>query len=222
MVTEDIFVAAEETKNEICANQEDVDASQTKEIPKHPLQNTWVIWFNKRNPHSKSKSENSPDSGVEVASFSNVEDFWAIYNFIQKPSMFKSVCDFNIFKKGIRPTWKDKKTEGISGRWTIRLDNPSPTYVDQLWLELLMAMLGEQFGEYGEHIDGAAFNIRNGIKLNLWTSLKLELIKEFMETEGTMNGDIRKQIIAAKNEEIGKLLKDKLNVHENVTWEGFW
>ncbi|KAL1284139.1 Eukaryotic translation initiation factor [Trichinella pseudospiralis] len=199
MVTEDILVSAEETKNEICSNQEDSDASQAKEIPKHPLQNTWVIWFNKRNPHSKAKSDNSPDSGVEVASFSNVEDFWAIYNFIQKPSMFKTVCDFNIFKKGIRPTWKDKKTE-----------------------ELLMAMLGEQFGEYGEHIDGAAFNIRNGIKLNLWTSLKLELIKEFMETEGTMNGDIKKQIIAEKNEEIGKLLKDKLNVHDNVTWEGFW
>ncbi|OUC42772.1 hypothetical protein D917_10249 [Trichinella nativa] len=83
MVTEDIFVAAEETKNEICANQEDADASQTKEIPKHPLQNTWVIWFNKRNPHSKSKSENSPDSGVEVASFSNVEDFWALVSLIE-------------------------------------------------------------------------------------------------------------------------------------------
>lgn len=42
--------------------------------------------------------------------------------------------------------------------------------LDHYWLELLMAIIGEQFEEHGEHICGAVVNVRQkGDKVSLWT-----------------------------------------------------
>ncbi len=39
--------------------------------------------------------------------------------------------------------------------------------LDHCWLELLMAMIGEQFDSFGDHVCGAVVNVRNkGDKVN--------------------------------------------------------
>lgn len=42
--------------------------------------------------------------------------------------------------------------------------------LDHYWLEVMMAVIGEQFEELGDHICGAVVNVRQkGDKVALWT-----------------------------------------------------
>lgn len=41
---------------------------------KHPLQNTWTLWFD--NPGKKTSAQSWADNLKEVISIENVEDFW--------------------------------------------------------------------------------------------------------------------------------------------------
>jgi hypothetical protein len=41
---------------------------------KHPLHNTWTLWFD--NPGRKNSAQNWAQNLKEVFSFNNVEDFW--------------------------------------------------------------------------------------------------------------------------------------------------
>lgn len=66
----------------------------TKELHvKHPLQNTWSLWFFK-NDKTKSWANNLR----KITDFDTVEDFWGIYNHIQVPSKIGLGCDYSLFK----------------------------------------------------------------------------------------------------------------------------
>lgn len=83
--------------------------------------------------------------------------------------------------------WEDEKNKN-GGRWLINLvKNQRNTELDKYWLETLLCMIGEAFGEYGNQVCGATINIRTkgnnrnlmnwlliivlplGDKLGLWT-----------------------------------------------------
>lgn len=66
--------------------------------------------------------------------------------------------------------WEDEhNVEG--GRWLIQVDkNRRNELLDHYWLELLMAVIGEQFDDHGEQICGLVINVRQkGDKVSLWT-----------------------------------------------------
>ena len=49
----------------------------------------------------------------------------------------------------------------IGGRWLVTVDKQKHAQkLDTYWLELMMAIVGEQFEEYGDHICGAVVNLR--------------------------------------------------------------
>ncbi|XP_065654074.1 eukaryotic translation initiation factor 4E-1A isoform X2 [Hydra vulgaris] len=147
-------------------NNQDVQLS--KEIySKHPLQNTWALWFYK-NEKSKSWEANQR----VVTTFETVEDFWAIYNHIQLASKLTLGCDYALFKEGIKPMWEDARNR-MGGRWLVSLNrNQRTTDLDRLWLETLLCLIGEAFGDDSDQVCGAVVNIRiKGDKLAMWTSL---------------------------------------------------
>ncbi|KAL1283681.1 Eukaryotic translation initiation factor [Trichinella pseudospiralis] len=115
---------------------------------KHPLQHTWVLWY-----LTNDRKINWQDRLKEVAAFNTVEDFWALYNYIQKASSLPNNSDFYYFKQGVRPMWEDPRNKN-GGRWII-----------------LMAVLGEQFSGLGAEICGVAVSVRSkGHKVCLWTA----------------------------------------------------
>ncbi|XP_010784405.1 eukaryotic translation initiation factor 4E-like [Notothenia coriiceps] len=63
---------------------------------KHPLQNSWSLWFFK-NDKSKTWQANLR----LISKFDTVEDFWALYNHIQLSSNLMSGCDYSLFKVGL-------------------------------------------------------------------------------------------------------------------------
>ncbi|OUC50079.1 eukaryotic initiation factor 4E [Trichinella nativa] len=94
-----------------------------------------------------------------------------LYNFIQKASSLPNNSDFYYFKEGVRPMWEDPRNKN-GGRWIIRIDRSEEGRVlDECWLDLVMAVLGEQFSGLGAEICGVAVNVRSkGHKVCLWTA----------------------------------------------------
>ncbi|XP_045136591.1 eukaryotic translation initiation factor 4E-like [Portunus trituberculatus] len=159
---------------------------------KHPLQNTWTLWF--------FKIENNrtwEDCQMEIASFNTVEDFWALYNHIESASHLKLGCDYSMFKQGIKPMWEDEHN-CRGGRWLINLNKQQrATELDNFWLEVLLLMIGEAFAEHSDEVCGAVVNVRSkGDKIGVWTA------------------DVKKGESILK---IGHVLKERLNIPRHVT-----
>jgi translation initiation factor 4E len=136
------------------------------EVPKHPLQNDWTLWYFKND-----RSKNWEDNLKQVITFDTVEDFWALYNHIEIVSLLGNGCDYSLFKKGIEPAWEDKANEK-GGRWIYTIDKrTSRQCLDKYWLEVLMCLVGESFGENGVIVNGAVVNIRpKADKISIWIS----------------------------------------------------
>lgn len=169
------------------------DENKAKDPPLHPLLNNWVLWYCKNE-----KKKQWEECLKQVALFNTVEDFWALYNHIQLASGLSFGSDYYLFKEGIQPMWEDKSNEK-GGRWLVNIDKLKRNdLLDHYWLELLLAMIGEQFDD-GEQICGAVVNIRNkGDKISLWTR--------------DMNDD-------EANMRIGQVLKQKLGLIEIIYYE---
>lgn len=143
------------------------DVKLTKELMvKHPLENKWGLWFFK-NDKTKTWAANLR----LITKFDSVEDFWAIYNHIQLASKLGLGCDYSLFKDGIEPMWEDERNR-LGGRWLVNLNKAQrSSELDRLWLETLLCLIGESFGEDSEQICGAVVNLRpKGDKLAVWTS----------------------------------------------------
>ncbi|KAH8235011.1 hypothetical protein KR032_007567 [Drosophila birchii] len=140
------------------------EAVRTEHLFKHPLQNTWTLWY-LENDRSKSWE----DMQNEITSFDTVEDFWSLYNHIKPPSEIKLGSDYSLFKKGIRPMWEDAANKQ-GGRWVITLNKSSKSDLDNLWLDVLLCLIGEAF-DHSDQICGAVVNIRGkSNKISIWTA----------------------------------------------------
>jgi len=161
---------------------------------KHPLQYKWVLWYCK-----SEKNKPWEECLKEVTKFDTVEDFWALYNHIQLASGLSFGADYYLFKEGIQPMWEDKTNEK-GGRWLINIDKMRRNeFLDRYWLELLLAMIGEQFEGHGDQLCGAVVNLRNkGDKVSLWT-------------KDAANDEV--------NRKIGKVLKEKLGISDTLYYE---
>jgi len=131
---------------------------------KHPLQNSWTLWFFK-NDKSKSWEANQR----EIITFNTVEDFWALYNHIELASRLAAGCDYSLFKEGIRPMWEDERNKR-GGRWLINLDKKQRgSCLDNFWLEVVLCLIGESFESESVMVNGAVVNVRpRGDKLSMW------------------------------------------------------
>lgn len=93
-----------------------------------------------------------------IASCDTAEDFWTLYRHLKYPSSLHPVSDYHLFKKGIRPIWEDEENRR-GGKWIVRLKKG---VADRYWENLMLALIGDQFGEAGEEICGAVLSVRNG------------------------------------------------------------
>ncbi|XP_054166815.1 eukaryotic translation initiation factor 4E-1A-like [Oppia nitens] len=178
----------------------DATAGATEVVTKHPLQNQWQLWYYR--PGGKGSAWE--DNLLDVTHFDTVEDFWALYNHIQLASSLTSGCDYSIFKHGIRPMWEDTANKE-GGRWLFmvnkrqaRPNQQNPT-VDELWLEVLLCLIGEAFGDDSDQICGAVVNVRPKMdKISIWTS-------SYRSEQSVLN--------------IGRILKSRTGFQPNISYE---
>ena len=132
---------------------------------KHPLNNSWSLWFFKTG-----KSANWADNLKYIADVGAVEDFWGLYNHVQPVVGLPVGCDYSFFKKGIQPMWEDKQNVQ-GGRWLLQTNKAvRDKFLDSFWLEILLLLVGEGFGDDSDDVCGAVVQLRGkGDKLAIWT-----------------------------------------------------
>eukprot|EP00668_Euglena_longa_P038195 GGOE01049183.1.p1 GENE.GGOE01049183.1~~GGOE01049183.1.p1 ORF type:complete len:218 (-),score=63.75 GGOE01049183.1:174-803(-) len=149
---------------------------------KHPLQRRWTIWFEKR--HSRHEASEQPDvkgslskqqwedSLQKIGAFDSLEDFWAFYSHLKRPSVLENFCSCYFFQDDTPPTWENYP-EG--GHWIVTMKKPVAK-LDTLWEQLLYALVGEQFED--PHVVGVVVQVRcKEDVLSIWLSDKASKFK---------------------------------------------
>ncbi|XP_057429691.1 eukaryotic translation initiation factor [Lotus japonicus] len=131
---------------------------------KNKLDRKWTFWFDNQ---SKPKQGAAWGTSLrKVYTFDTVEEFWCLYDQIFKPSKLPNGGDFHMFKDGVEPKWEDPECAN-GGKWTVTSSRKGN--LDTMWLETLMALIGEQL-EDAEDICGVVASVRQWQdKLSLWT-----------------------------------------------------
>ncbi|CEG69952.1 hypothetical protein RMATCC62417_05936 [Rhizopus microsporus] len=161
---------------------------------KHPLQNTWTLWFD--NPGKKTSAQSWADNLKEIINFDTVEDFWSTFNNVSKINHLSPNSNFHLFKQGIRPEWEDpSNAEG--GKFGIQLPkSKAGDAINEHWMNLLLAVIGEQLATEDE-ICGAVVSVRKSFyRIALW-------VKTSKDEE--------------KIASISKQLREALNLPEAIT-----
>jgi len=143
---------------------ETVEPRDPVQVIKHPLQNSWTLWFFK-NDKGRSWEENQKP----IITVSTVEDFWSLYNHVVVASRLPPGSDYSLFKEGISPDWEDPRNKA-GGRWIINMDKKRRAeYLDMSWLEIMFYLIGEQADQHAHQVNGAVVNVRaKGDKLGVW------------------------------------------------------
>ena len=131
----------------------------------HSLRYNWVFWF--RPPISKANGYIDYEKTLHpIARCESVEEFFVVYQHLKRPSSLPLVSDYHLFKQGIRPIWEDEENKK-GGKWIVRLKKG---VVDRYWEDLLLCIIGDQFGEASEEVCGAVLSVRNGEDIiSIWT-----------------------------------------------------
>lgn len=139
--------------------------SQRAASKAHTLKDAWSFWY--RPPISKAHGFIEYENTLHgVATVHTVEEFWEIYSHLKRPSTLPVVSDYHLFKKDIRPIWEDDVNRK-GGKWVVRMKKG---VADRYWEDLLLSLIGDQFGDAGEDVCGAVLSMRNGEDiLSIWT-----------------------------------------------------
>ncbi|KAF5663892.1 translation initiation factor 4e [Fusarium heterosporum] len=131
----------------------------------HLLIDSWTFWY--RPPISKAHGFIEYEQTLhEIGTARTAEDFWCLYSHLKRPSTLPVVSDYHLFKKGIRPIWEDDVNKK-GGKWVVRMKKG---VADRYWEDLVLNLIGDQFGEAGEDVCGAVLSVRNGEDiLSIWT-----------------------------------------------------
>lgn len=140
----------------------------TSQAPKHELQHKWCLWVHQRPGPQKGMAWS--ESQRLVHEFGTAEDFWCMFHYSYAPSKLENV-DYSLFKKDVTPAWEDPAFKN-GGRWVVKLEKVKAQSLDELWLSLSLALIGEAFVEHGgELVYGAIVSVRSrASKIALWLS----------------------------------------------------
>ncbi|TKY86863.1 hypothetical protein EX895_004151 [Sporisorium graminicola] len=114
---------------------------------KHPLYNSWTLWFDNPSQKGMASARGTKDSWGDdmnkVVDFDSVEEFWGLYNNVVPPSELPQKANYYLFKQGVKPAWEDPaNTNG--GKWSIQLPrDKTRAQIDRLWLYTMLAAIGE-------------------------------------------------------------------------------
>jgi len=129
---------------------------------KHPLENEWSFWYDKRPAAGKrvrGEQESYESNLREIGTFGTVEDFWRYYNHMVKPSRIENNSNYHFFKKGIKPMWEDAHN-AKGGKWVLTLKGDKG-HLDTIWENVVLALVGETIDADNE-VCGAVFSKRKG------------------------------------------------------------
>jgi len=117
---------------------------------------------------TQGRSQENYEKSIKcIGTFYNVEDFWAYYNHLVRPSDLPYSCDYHLFRAGVKPMWEDDENKE-GGKYVIRIPRGKRTS-SRYWEDILMAIVGGQFDIPTDEICGVVISTRyNQDVLSLW------------------------------------------------------
>jgi len=116
-------------------------------------------------PHDSSL-EDYEKAIKKIATFNTVEGFWRIYGHLARPSEVPHSTDFHMFREGIKPVWEDPANKR-GGKLVVKVKKGLGA---RYWESLLLAVIGEQFGDMANEVCGVVISVRhNEDVISLWT-----------------------------------------------------
>jgi len=130
--------------------------------PHHQLSQVWSLWYNRGDP-SLTWAENQK----VVGTMRTAEEFWQLQQLLCPPSSLPAGVDLALFRAGVSPDWEDEANIA-GGRWVARREHRQ---ADDVWLNLLLFLIGKHVDMRGELVTGAVVSVRKaGDRLALWIS----------------------------------------------------
>jgi len=177
MTTMNRFFTLNNLPKNDCLVYSDIDTGSESDMDtdkQTPLNCEWTMFY--RDHNTKSTSSNSTEDFsndmVDLISCNTISNFWQIMNAIPFPSSLnrRTNSSYMFFRKNIQPTWEDHNNQN-GGMWriVIKKHEDRSKYLDTFWLELLMALVGEQF-RHSLDITGCVVKRRQKEdRIELWT-----------------------------------------------------
>jgi len=130
------------------------------------LNTGWTFWLDKSIPNLSAVEYEA--SLKEIFTVSTVESFWSVVNHLPKPSKLKPRYGYHFMRNKARPLWEDE-IHAKGGMWKLRCRKHN---TDEVWQEILLACIGEQFQlnlNQDDEVLGVSVNIRkNDDLIQVW------------------------------------------------------
>uniref|UniRef100_A0A8D8L7V0 Eukaryotic translation initiation factor 4E type 3-B n=1 Tax=Cacopsylla melanoneura TaxID=428564 RepID=A0A8D8L7V0_9HEMI len=144
---------------------EEVKASTHQGVP---LNTPWTFWIDKTVPNV-SVAEYEANLKKIYTVFA-VQEFWAVYNNIPKPSVMQTRYCYHLMRNENRPIWEEPYNQK-GGTWRIKCNK---RFSEMVWQELLLAAIGEQLTDVVSKEDqvlGLTISVRDGSDIiQIWNS----------------------------------------------------
>jgi len=117
----------------------------------HPLEHSWTMYYDSKATalaaRAKAKAQPSTSQNAsweaslsEIGTFTTVQSFCRLFNWLKKPSKMGQHENLHFFKDGIRPMWEDQANMK-GGKWILTLDYAAKDQIDRVWMWLCLALV---------------------------------------------------------------------------------
>ncbi|KYQ91469.1 eukaryotic translation initiation factor 4E member 3 [Tieghemostelium lacteum] len=131
------------------------------------LENEWCFWEDHYTNHDNARaSKNEFENSLKMISkFNSIQGFWEKFNILPQLDKIPNNSCFHLMKSGIRPVWEDPENNN-GGTFILKVKK---FQTNEIWNELVLSVIGEQFGAYLEECDdicGLSIRKKQGMDFN--------------------------------------------------------
>jgi translation initiation factor 4E len=136
-----------------------------------PLWGVWELWCEL--PTAKSRRGDLGltwlDEVRSIGMFDTAEGFWTLHNCLKDLSVCEPGVNLYMLRKNVPPMWEHEANRR-GGKWSVHFSNADRQQMDDFWMAVRLAAIGEAFPVSDVEICGVvACRRKGGGRVSVWT-----------------------------------------------------